>query len=135
MCPAIHFHQLFHGATLAGAWDEFYVHDAQIVVYTGPDADHNGKEIAFAFSGFSGCHIVDVEDKTDCQTLSSLAGPEFVYPHQGWLTEDQRFVLMNDEMDEAAGIAQQTRTWILDVNDSDPSKTRSSCSATRRRTG
>ena len=105
--------------TLAGAWDEFYVHDAQIVVYTGPDADHNGKEIAFAFSGFSGCHIVDVEDKTDCQTLSSLTGPEFVYPHQGWLTEDQRFVLMNDEMDEAAGIAQQTRTWILDVQDLD----------------
>lgn len=105
--------------TLAGAWDEFYVHDAQVVVYTGPDPDHNGKEIAFTFNGFSGFHIVDVEDKTDCQTLSGLAGEEFIYTHQGWLTEDQRFILMNDEMDESAGIAEQTRTWVCDVQDLD----------------
>jgi choice-of-anchor B domain-containing protein len=105
--------------TLVGAWDEAYIHDAQVVNYNGPDLDYQGKELAFVFSGFSGFHIVDVEDKSDCQTLSSLAGPEWIYPHQGWLTEDHRFVLMNDEMDEAAGIAPQTRTWILDVQDLD----------------
>ena len=104
---------------LAGSWEESYVHDAQVVNYTGPDPDHNGKELAFLFSGFSGFHIVDVEDKADCQTISTLAGPEWIYPHQGWLTEDQRFVLMNDEMDESAGIAPQTRTWILNVQDLD----------------
>lgn len=104
---------------LAGAWEESYIHDAQVVNYTGPDPDYSGKEIAFAFSGFSGFYILDVEDKTDCQTISNLAGPEWIYPHQGWLTEDQRFVLMNDEMDESAGIAEQTRTWILDVQDLD----------------
>lgn len=105
--------------TLAGAWEEAYIHDAQVVNYNGPDTDYQGKEIAFVFSGFSGFHIVDVEDKTDCQTVSSLAGEEWIYPHQGWLTEDHRFILMNDEMDESAGIAEQTRTWILDVQDLD----------------
>lgn len=104
---------------LAGSWDQHYVHDAQVVVYQGPDPDHVGKEIAFVFSGFSGCHIVDVDDKTDCNTISSITGPEFIYPHQGWLTEDQRFVLMNDEMDESAGIAPKTRTWVFNVQDLD----------------
>lgn len=105
--------------TLAGAWEEAYIHDAQVVNYNGPDTEYQGKEIAFVFSGFSGFHIVDVEDKSDCQTVSSLTGAEWIYPHQGWLTEDHRFVLMNDEMDESAGIAEQTRTWILDVQDLD----------------
>lgn len=104
---------------LAGSWDEHYIHDAQVVVYNGPDPDHVGKEIAFVFSGFSGCHIVDVDDKTDCSTIASITGPEFIYPHQGWLTEDQRFLLMNDEMDESAGIAPNTRTWVFNVQDLD----------------
>ena len=104
---------------LVGSWEEQYIHDAQVVVYDGEDNDYNGREIAFVFSGFSGCHIVNVEDKTDCYTISSLVHPEFVYPHQGWLTEDHRFVLMNDEMDEAAGITETTRTWVFDVQDLD----------------
>ncbi len=105
--------------TLAGSWEEAYIHDAQIVVYNGPDPDYVGKEIAFAFSGFSGFFIVDVEDKTDCQTISFLGDESWVYTHQGWLTEDQRFVLLNDEMDEVSGIAEQTRTWVLNVQDLD----------------
>ena len=105
--------------TLVGSWEEAYVHDAQIVVYSGPDADYAGQEIAFAFSGYSGFYIVNVEDKSDCQTLSSLSDSSWVYTHQGWLTEDQRFVLVNDEIDESTGIAPQTRTWVLDVQDLD----------------
>lgn len=105
--------------TLAGGWEQGYIHDAQVVIYNGPDDDHVGKEIAFAFGGFSGCYIIDVEDKTDCQTLSSLSDEAWVYSHQGWLTEDHRFVLVNDEIDESTGIAPLTRTWVLDVQDLD----------------
>lgn len=105
--------------TLVGSWEEAYVHDAQVVVYDGPDADYAGQEIAFAFSGFSGFFIVNVEDKDDCQTLSALSDSSWVYTHQGWLTEDQRFVLVNDEIDESTGVAPQTRTWVLDVQDLD----------------
>ena len=105
--------------TLVGSWAEDYIHDAQAVIYTGPDTEHVGKEIVIAFSGYSGCHIIDVQDKLDCQTLSTMTNPEWVYPHQGWLTDDQRFVLMNDEIDESNGIAPLTRTWIFDVQDLD----------------
>lgn len=105
--------------TLVGSWDESYIHDAQAVVYSGPDEDHVGREIVFAFCGYSGVRIIDVEDKTDCQTLSSLTDSSWVYTHQGWLTEDQRFVLMNDEIDEISGVAEFTRTWVIDVQDLD----------------
>ncbi len=104
---------------LVGSWSEQDVHDAQVVVYSGPDTDYIGKEIAFAFTGYSGFHIVDVEDKTDMQTVSALADSQWVYVHQGWLTEDQRFIFMNDEMDETSGIATTTRTWVLNVEDLD----------------
>lgn len=103
----------------AGSWSEHDVHDAQVVVYSGPDIDYAGKEIAFAFTGYSGFHVVDVDDKTDMYTVSALADSQWVYVHQGWLTEDQRFIFMNDEMDETSGIATTTRTWVLNVEDLD----------------
>jgi hypothetical protein len=40
------------------------------------------------------------------------------YTHQGWLTEDQRYFLVNDEGDEVA-FNHPTRTWIWDVSDLD----------------
>ncbi len=40
------------------------------------------------------------------------------YTHQGWLTDDQRFFLVNDEGDEQA-FRHRTRTWIWDVSDLD----------------
>lgn len=104
---------------LVGSWDESYIHDAQAVVYNGPDQDHAGREIVFAFCGYGGVRIIDVEDKTDCQTLSMMEDTSWVYVHQGWLTEDHRFIFMNDEIDEVSGVADFTRTWVLDVQDLD----------------
>ena len=104
---------------LAGSWEQSYVHDAQAVVYDGPDVDHAGREVVFAFCGHGGFRIIDVEDKTDCQTLSSLQDSSWIYIHQGWLSEDHRFVFMNDEIDEAAGLTEFTRTWVMDVQDLD----------------
>lgn len=105
--------------TAVGSWDESDIHDAQAVVYNGPDMDHAGREIVFAFCGYGGFRIIDVEDKEDCQTLSSLQDSSWVYVHQGWLSEDQRFVFMNDEKDETTSVAEVTRTWVMDVQDLD----------------
>ena len=105
--------------TLVGSWDESYIHDAQAVVYSGPDADYAGREIVFAYCGYGGFRIIDVEDKADCQTLSSIQDSSWVYVHQGWLSEDHRFAFMNDEIDEVNGVAENTRTWIMDVQDLD----------------
>ena len=37
------------------------------------------------------------------------------YSHQGWLTEDHRYFLMNDELDEL-NFGRNTKTYIWDVS-------------------
>ena len=104
--------------TVAGTYDGAYTHDAQVVMYDGPDADHAGQEIAFCFNGSAGVAIVDVTDKADMQLVSSFNYTQSAYTHQGWLNEDQTMVYFNDELDEQ-GFGNGTRTYIADVSDLD----------------
>ena len=109
---------------VAGTYDGAYTHDAQVVNYAGPDADHEGKEVAFCFNGSSGIAIVDVTTKSDMQLISQFGYPNSAYTHQGWLNEDQTIVYFNDELDElgamdSLGYGHGTRTYIADVSDLD----------------
>ncbi|MFT5148087.1 MAG: choice-of-anchor B domain-containing protein [Flavobacteriales bacterium] len=101
-----------------GGYDgDGYTHDAQIVVYNGPDTDHTGKEIFFG-SNTNTLTIVDIEDKLAPTQLARETYTGVAYTHQGWLTEDQKYYLMDDEIDENnQGI--NTRTLIWDVQDLD----------------
>jgi choice-of-anchor B domain-containing protein len=92
-----------------------YTHDAQAVTYNGPDEDHVGKEIVFACNANS-LTIVDCEDKTDCQQLSRSEYEQSAYSHQGWLTEDHRYFLLGDELDEVQ-LGNNTKTLIWDCED------------------
>ena len=103
---------------LVGSYDGAYTHDAQAVVYNGPDADYAGKEIVFCFNGYSGFAIVNAEDKSDIQLISNLTYDQLGYTHQGWLSENQRFAFLNDELDES-NFGNNTRTYILDIADLD----------------
>jgi choice-of-anchor B domain-containing protein len=94
-----------------------YTHESQCVVYEGPDVEHRGREICFN-SNEDTLTIVDVSDKLDQSQLSRTGYGGSAYTHQGWLTEDQRFFLVNDEGDETA-FSHRTRTWIWDVSDLD----------------
>ncbi len=106
--------------SFVGAWSTHYVHDAQIVTYTsGPFA---GKQIAFCCAGLNGgygetgLYIVDVTNKANPVQISRLLYPASRYSHQGWLTEDRRFFLLGDELDE--GDTQQlTTTHVVNVED------------------
>lgn len=91
-----------------------YVHAAQVVSYTsGPYA---GREIAFSFCGSQGLRIVDVTSKSNMFTMGSLVYPNTSYTHQGWLTEDRRYVLINDELDELNDPdVDTTTTYVIDV--------------------
>lgn len=100
--------------------DDGYTHDAQVVIYTGPDEFHKGKEIAFN-SNENTFTIVDVSDKESPLLLSRTGYDRVEYLHQGWLTEDQRFFLSNDERDEERHNF-NTRTAIWDVTDLDNPK-------------
>ena len=103
---------------IAGTYDGAYTHDAQVVMYAGPDADHAGKEVAFCFNGSAGVAVVDVTDKQDMQLVSAFNYAQSAYTHQGWLNEDHTVLYFNDELDEQ-GFGNGTRTYIADVSDLD----------------
>jgi len=100
--------------TLIGSFaEDGYSHDAQVVNYIGPDAQYAGKEIAFCFNENT-VTIVDVTDATDPVMVSSTGYSTSAYTHQGWLTEDHKYLLVGDELDEGSV---NTRTYIFDVQD------------------
>ena len=95
-----------------------YTHDAQCVIYRGPDAEHQGREICFNASE-TALGIADVTDKRAPRSISVASYPNVGYTHQGWLTEDHRHFYINDELDEINGSVQGTRTLVWDVTDLD----------------
>ncbi len=95
-----------------------YTHDAQCVIYEGPDADYAGREVCFNASATK-LGIGDVTDKENPTPISNAAYPNVAYSHQGWLTEDQRYFYLNDELDELSGGVTGTRTLVWDVADLD----------------
>ncbi len=103
---------------LAGGWGvNGYTHDAQVINYTGPDADYNGSEI-FVGANESQVVLVDISQKNAPVTISTLGYPFIGYTHQGWFTEDQRYFILGDELDEInSGF--RSRTLIFDVTDLD----------------
>lgn len=94
-----------------------YTHDAQIVNYNGPDAAHVGKELFF------GCNedrvvIVDMTNKTNPVLLSTFTYSNTAYTHQGWLTEDHKYFIIGDELDES-NFGFNTRSIVINVSDID----------------
>ncbi|MEM8487204.1 MAG: choice-of-anchor B family protein [Bacteroidota bacterium] len=92
-----------------------YTHDAQCVMYTGPDTAHQGQEICIN-SNEDTITIVDVTDKGAPKQLSRVGYPNSEYVHQGWFDEQQTYFYQNDELDEGST---NTRTLIWDLTDLD----------------
>lgn len=94
-----------------------YSHDALIVTYNGPDSDYTGREILIG-SNEDEVAIVDVTDKSNPQNISTISYANVEYTHQGWFTEDQRYFILGDEVDEIV-FGFNTRIVILDLEDLD----------------
>ena len=94
-----------------------YTHDAQVVIYNGPDSDYTGREIYFG-SNASHVVIVDVTDKSNPTQIASFQYPTTGYTHQNWLTEDHKYMLLGDEGDEF-DFGFNTRTVVFDLTDLD----------------
>lgn len=94
-----------------------YSHDAQVVTYNGPDTDYTGKEI-FIGSNENEIVIADITDKENPITISTTGYSNVGYTHQGWFTEDQRYFILGDELDER-NFGFNTRTLVFDFNDLD----------------
>lgn len=98
---------------------EGYVHDAQCVTYAGPDQAYVGHEICINSNGRQGSPtdylaIVDVTNKPVTTLISKVTYAGAGYTHQGWLTADHRYFLLDDELDET-GFAHPTTTYIWDL--------------------
>ena len=93
-------------------------HDAQCVIYHGPDTEHRGKEICLA-SNETALRVVDVTDKSNPIPLAAAEYPGIGYVHQGWLTDDQRYFYLDDELDELIHRTDKTRTMVWDMSDLD----------------
>ena len=66
-----------------------YTHDAQCLVYRGPDEDYRGRELCIG-SNESEINIADVTDKASPTTVSRMSYPDVTYAHQGWFDDEQR---------------------------------------------
>lgn len=104
--------------TNAGGYSsDGYTHDAQVIVYHGPDPDYQGREILIG-SNESKVVILDITNKSNPIKISSLSYSNYNYTHQGWFTEDERYFILGDEEDEVH-VGFNTRTLIFDFNDLD----------------
>lgn|GEM_PF-6449613 len=104
--------------TFAGCFDtDGYTHDVQCVVYKGADAQYRNREMCFA-SNEDTLTIVDVNNKSAPSMVARIGYSGSGYTHQSWLTEDHRYLLLDDESDER-DFGHNTRTYIWDVRDLD----------------
>ncbi|WP_153398455.1 choice-of-anchor B family protein [Ornithinicoccus halotolerans] len=91
-----------------------YTHDIQCVEYHGPDAAYTGREICIA-SNEDTVTVLDATDPADVQMLARTPYDTASYTHQGWLTDDHRYFLLGDELDEMYGTVDTTTTYIFDL--------------------
>lgn len=100
--------------TEAGCYTEDgYIHDAQCLVYRGPDVDHRERELCFNAST-ARISVVDMGNKAAPRRISEIQWHGLGYVHQGWLTADQRYFLVNDEFDELI-FNHAARTYVFDL--------------------
>jgi choice-of-anchor B domain-containing protein len=101
--------------------DDGYTHDVKCVIYQGPDERYRGREVCFA-SNEDTVTVIDVTDKADPALLGRHSYSDRGYTHQGWLTDDHRYFVLNDELDEFSFNLAGTRTLVLDLERLDASE-------------
>jgi hypothetical protein len=102
------------------ASEDGYVHDAQCLVYRGPDTKYVGREICYGYNedtltmyvylnNFGGppsstnkFYSYDVTNKVKPTIISKTSYQGATYTHQGWVLDknNQEWLLLDDEYDE-----------------------------------
>ncbi len=99
------------------AGSDGYTHDAQCVTYAGPDATYAGSELCFAANEDT-VTIIDVTNKSAPGQVAREGYSGRGYTHQGWLSEDHRYFVLDDEVDEIT-FGHNTKTYLWDLTDLD----------------
>lgn len=90
-----------------------YTHDAQAVVYRGPHTAYQGREI-LAASNEDTLTIWDVTNKSAPVRLARQTYSGRGYTHQGWFTEDHRYFVLDDELDESQ-FGHRSKTYVFNM--------------------
>ncbi|KAK3328658.1 hypothetical protein B0T19DRAFT_196564 [Cercophora scortea] len=87
--------------SLGCASGDGYVHDAQCIVYRGPDTKYVGRDICYGYNEDT-LTIFDVTNKNATNIISRTTYEGASYTHQGWVTDPnwQAFLVLDDEYDE-----------------------------------
>lgn len=59
----------------------------------------------------------DISDAGGSTMLSSTTYPSAAYTHSGWVTEDGRYLLLHDELDELEELVAKTRVLVFNLAD------------------
>lgn len=92
-----------------------YSHDMLCINYRGPDINYIGQEICIGFNEdlYS---IIDMTDKNNIIGISTNTYPGVEYTHQGWISDDHKYLMLDDELDERNS-GTNVRTYIFDISD------------------
>ncbi|KAI1102601.1 hypothetical protein F4804DRAFT_312433 [Jackrogersella minutella] len=82
-----------------------YVHDAQCLIYRGPDEKWVGEDICYGYNEDT-LTIYNVTDKAAATIISRTSYEGASYTHQGWVLDEQwqQFLVLDDEYDEYDGV-------------------------------
>ncbi|KAH6695595.1 hypothetical protein F5X68DRAFT_258181 [Plectosphaerella plurivora] len=102
--------------------DDGYVHDAQCLVYKGPDTRFTGRDICYGYNEDS-LTIYDATNPANSSIISITSYEGATYTHQGWVLDPewQEYLVMDDELDELRGNGPAKDgfpvTYIWDIKD------------------
>ncbi|KAI0010198.1 hypothetical protein F4779DRAFT_318726 [Xylariaceae sp. FL0662B] len=98
-----------------------YVHDAQCLIYRGPDEKYVGEDICYGYNEDT-LTIYNVTNKAAATVISRTSYEGASYTHQGWVLdpEYQQYLVLDDEYDEydgaGPGAAGYPITYIWDIS-------------------
>ncbi|CAI6096704.1 unnamed protein product [Clonostachys chloroleuca] len=117
--------------------DDGYVHDAQCLVYRGPDERYVGHDICYGYNEDT-LTIYDVTDKANSKVISRTSYEGASYTHQGWVNDVnwQEYLFLDDEYDEydasGPGTDGYPVTYIWSIHDLEKPKQTGIWKATER---
>ncbi len=94
-----------------------YSHDMLCINYRGPDTDYIGQEICIGFNETI-YSIIDMTDKNNIIGISAQTYAGEGYTHQGWISDDHKYLMLDDELDERQN-GHNVRTYFFDISDLD----------------
>lgn len=103
-----------------GSWTTGYMHDVQALTITDTRAaqcapGHDPCEVVLGWRGSLGFSVIDITDKANPATLSTLAYTSLGYAHSGWISDNGLYAFAMDELDEGSP-PDKTDVRVLDLH-------------------